>query len=75
LVKTGPTDLRVTEVTDGLKEGDKVVMLGSIMSKKPAVPPRLQIAENMKRGAPTAREAEAAAARTNAPSKGKPTKP
>jgi len=36
------------------------------MSKKPAVPPRLQIADNMKRGAPTAREAEAAATR-NAP--------
>ena len=62
LVKVGPTDLRVTEITEGLKEGDKVVMLGAIMSKKPAVPPRLQIADNMKRGAPTAREAEAAAA-------------
>jgi HlyD family secretion protein len=88
LVKVGPTDLRVTEVTEGLKEGDKVVLLGSIMSKKPAVPPKLQIAENMKRGAPTAREAEVAAARTagaaaarptqagsNAPPKGKTTKP
>jgi HlyD family secretion protein len=63
LVKAGPTDLRVTEITEGLKEGDKVVMLGAIMSKKPAVVPKLQIAENMKRGAPTAREAEAALAR------------
>jgi len=66
LVKTGPTDLRVTEITEGVKEGDKVVMLGAIMAKKPAVPPHLQIADNMKRGAPTAREAEAAATR-NAP--------
>jgi HlyD family secretion protein len=84
LVKVGPTDLRVTEITDGLKEGDKVVMLGSIMAKRPAVPPHLQIAESMKRGAPTAREAEAAAKRNapeatqageKAPPRGKTTKP
>jgi RND family efflux transporter MFP subunit len=66
LIKVGPTDLRVTQITEGVKEGDKVVMLGAIMSKKPAVPPKLQIAENMKRGAPSAREAEAAAARNAA---------
>jgi hypothetical protein len=67
-----------------VKEGDKVVMLGAIMAKKPVVPPKLQIAENMKRGAPTTREAEAAAARnapqasqagTKAPSRGKTAKP
>ena len=84
LVKAGPTDLRVTEITEGVNEGDKVVMLGAIMAKKPAVPPRLQIAENLKRGAPSAREAEAAAARkapeavqagSKAPSKGTARKP
>jgi HlyD family secretion protein len=85
LVKVGPTDLRVTEVTDGLKEGEKVVMLGAILSKKPQVPPKLQIAENMKRGAPTASQMEAAALRNSStarptqagsvPSKGKTTKP
>jgi HlyD family secretion protein len=84
LIKVGPTDLRVTQVTEGVKEGDKVVMLGAIMAKKPVVPPKLQIAENMKRGAPTTREAEAAAARnapqasqagTKAPSRGKTAKP
>ena len=58
LIKTGPTDLRVTEVHEGLKEGDKVVMLGAIMMSKPAIPPKLQIAENMKRGAAVSREAQ-----------------
>lgn len=57
LIKVGPTDLRVVEVRDGLKEGDRVVMLGSIMTSKPAFPPTLQIAENMKRGAPATRAA------------------
>ncbi|MDB4876634.1 MAG: efflux transporter, family, subunit [Gemmatimonadetes bacterium] len=57
LIKVGPTDLRVVEVLDGLKEGEKVVMLGAIMTSRPAVPPKLQIAENMKRGAPATRAA------------------
>jgi hypothetical protein len=52
LVKTGPTDLRVQEITDGVKEGDKVVMLGAIIIGKPAVPPTLRIAANIRR-APT----------------------
>jgi hypothetical protein len=58
LIKTGPTDLRVTEVHEGLKEGDKVVMLGAIMLTKPAVSPKLQISDNMKRGAAVSREAQ-----------------
>jgi HlyD family secretion protein len=52
LIKIGPSDLRVAQVIDGVKEGDKVVQLGAIMMSKPAVPPTLQIAANMKRGAP-----------------------
>jgi multidrug efflux pump subunit AcrA (membrane-fusion protein) len=52
LVKIGPTDLRVAQVIDGLKVGDKVVLLGSIMTSRPTVPPRLQIAASMRRGAP-----------------------
>jgi HlyD family secretion protein len=60
LVKLGPTDLKVVEVLDGLKEGDKVVTLGTIMASKPATPPKLQIAENMKRGAAVSRAAEQA---------------
>jgi multidrug efflux pump subunit AcrA (membrane-fusion protein) len=51
LVKIGPTDLRVAQVIDGVKEGDKVVMLGSIITSRPTVPPRLQIAASMRRGA------------------------
>jgi HlyD family secretion protein len=65
LVRVGPTDLRVTQIVDGLKEGDKVVMLGAIITSRPAVPPKLQIAEDMKRGAPVARPSQA----------GQPTKP
>jgi hypothetical protein len=52
LVKTGPTDLRVQQVTDGVKEGDKVVMLGAIIMGKPAVPPTLRLAASIRR-APT----------------------
>jgi HlyD family secretion protein len=51
LVKTGPTDLRVQEVVDGVKEGDKVVMLGAIIMGRPAVPPTLKIAASMRRAA------------------------
>ena len=65
LVRVGPTDLRVTEIVDGLKEGDKVVLLGAIITSRPTVPPKLQIAEDMKRGAPVARPSQA----------GQPTKP
>jgi HlyD family secretion protein len=84
LVKTGPTDLRVMEIVGGLKEGDRVVMLGAIMTSRPPVPPKLQIAEDMKRGAPVPRqiEANASATQTGRPAQpgapgrvGKPLKP
>jgi HlyD family secretion protein len=51
LVKLGPTDLRVQQVIDGVKEGEKVLLLGSIITSRPPVPPKLVIAENMRRGA------------------------
>jgi HlyD family secretion protein len=51
LVKIGPTDLRVAQVIDGLKDGDKIVLLGSIVTNRPTQPPRLQIAATMRRGA------------------------
>jgi HlyD family secretion protein len=57
LIKVGPTDLRVAEVTEGVKEGDKLVMLGAIVTSKPAVLPKLQLSANIKRGAPTTRAA------------------
>ena len=85
LVKTGPTDLRVIQIVDGVKEGDEIILLGSILSKKPEMPPKLQIADNMKRGAPTkptAAEAMTTRAKSpqatqagSAPARGKPTKP
>jgi HlyD family secretion protein len=59
LVRLGPTDLKVVQILDGLKEGDKVVTLGAIMATRPAVPPKLQIAENMQRGAPATRASQA----------------
>jgi len=51
LLRVGPTDLKVVQVIDGLTEGDNVVSLGAILAERPAVPPSLTIAENMKRGA------------------------
>jgi HlyD family secretion protein len=63
LVKVGPTDLRVTEVLDGVKPGDKVVLLGSILTGRTAPPPRLEIAANMKR-APNAGPSTAATSAT-----------
>ena len=59
LVKTGPTDLKVAQVIDGLKEGDKVVTLGAIITAKPATPPKLLLADNMKRGAAVSRATQA----------------
>jgi HlyD family secretion protein len=52
LVRTGPTDLRVVQVIDGLQPGDKVVALGAIVTGRPLVPPTLQLSANMRRGAP-----------------------
>jgi HlyD family secretion protein len=52
LLKIGPSDLRLAQVLEGVKDGDKVVQLGAIMMTKPPIPPTLQIADNMKRGAP-----------------------
>jgi hypothetical protein len=64
------------EVTEGLKEGDKVVMLGAIMTGKPLVPPKLQIAQNMRRDAPSTRAAAATPATTTpTPAAAKPTQP
>jgi len=51
LVRTGPTDLRVVQVTEGLQPGDKVVALGAIVTARPAVPPTLKLASSMRRGA------------------------
>lgn len=51
LIKTGPTDLRVQQVLDGVKEGDKVVMLGAIITNRPTVSPTLRLADNIRRAA------------------------
>jgi HlyD family secretion protein len=59
LIKTGPTDLKVAQVTDGLKEGDRVVTLGSILESKALVPPKLQIAANLQRGAAVSQATQA----------------
>jgi HlyD family secretion protein len=66
LIKVGPTDLRVTEVLSGVKEGDKIVMLGAILAGRPAVPPKIQIAAEMQRGAAVARETQAKPGAANA---------
>jgi HlyD family secretion protein len=51
LVKLGQTDLRVANVLSGLKEGDKVVLLGSVMMTRPTVSPKFAIGPNLRRGA------------------------
>lgn len=48
-VKTGPSDLRVAEVLSGLHPGDKVVMLGAIITSRPVSPPKLVIAASLRR--------------------------
>jgi HlyD family secretion protein len=62
LVKTGPTDLRVQQVLDGVKEGERVVVLGAILTGRPAVPPKLTIAANMRRVAAVAQTVQAGTA-------------
>jgi len=59
LIKTGPSDLRVAQVLDGVKEGDRVVMLGAIMTGRPSSLPNLQIAANMRRSASGAQSVQA----------------
>jgi multidrug efflux pump subunit AcrA (membrane-fusion protein) len=51
LVKVGPTDLRVQQVLDGVKEGERVLVLGAILTGRPPVPPKLRIAATLRRGA------------------------
>jgi hypothetical protein len=58
LVRVGPSDLKVVQITDGLKEGDKVVSLGAILAAKPEIAPKLAIADEMKRGAAVSRATE-----------------
>jgi HlyD family secretion protein len=50
LVKLGPTDLRVQQILSGVKEGEKVVLLGSIIMQRPAKPPTITLAEGLRRG-------------------------
>jgi HlyD family secretion protein len=50
LVKLGPTDLRVQQILDGVKEGDKVLLLGSIITSRPVKPPTITLAEGVRRG-------------------------
>lgn len=73
LIKTGPTDLRVVQVTDGIKEGDKVIDLGAVMTSRPAISPALQIASDMRRGAPVPSSAKASASSKDSAAAPQPT--
>ncbi|HVX39797.1 MAG TPA: efflux RND transporter periplasmic adaptor subunit [Gemmatimonadaceae bacterium] len=64
LVKTGPTDLKNVEVLDGLKEGDKVALLGAVLTSRPAVAPKLTLAANLLRGSAVEQSAQAGKAAT-----------
>ncbi|HTI62032.1 MAG TPA: efflux RND transporter periplasmic adaptor subunit [Gemmatimonadaceae bacterium] len=74
LIKTGPSDLRVAQVLDGVKEGDRVVMLGAIMTGRPTSLPNLQIAANMRRPASGAQSVQAGEPVTPAAGSGAKTK-
>jgi multidrug efflux pump subunit AcrA (membrane-fusion protein) len=74
LVKLGPSDLKVVEIKDGLKEGDVVISLGAILSNRPTVTPKLQIAANMQRGASAMQAGDVASAKRT-PAGSKTTKP
>jgi len=70
LVRVGPTDLKVQQIVDGVKEGDKVVMLGAIIMNRPTVPPTLTLAASLRRkneGAPAGNGTPAAPAAPSAP--------
>lgn len=59
LVKVGPTDLRVQQVLSGVKEGEHVVVLGAVLLGRPAVPPKLAIAPELRRDATVAQTVQA----------------
>jgi len=59
LVKVGPTDLRVQQVLSGVKEGERVVVLGAVLLGRPAVPPKLAIAPELRRDATVAQTVQA----------------
>lgn len=73
LVKVGPTDLRVQQVLSGVKEGERVVVLGAVLLGRPAVPPKLAIAPELRRDATVAQTVQAGTAAT--PPAGKASKP
>jgi hypothetical protein len=50
LVTLGPTDLKVQQVLTGLKPGDKVVLLGSVMTTRAIKPPQIALGEGLRRG-------------------------
>ena len=50
LVKLGPTDLRVQQVLEGVQPGDKVVLLGSVLTSRPVKAPTLALADGLRRG-------------------------
>ncbi len=75
LVRVGPSDLKVVQVTSGLNEGDTVVSLGAILEAKPEIAPKLAIADDMKRGAVVSRATEGGQLATPAGSPAKSAKP
>jgi HlyD family secretion protein len=49
-VHTGATDLEWVEVTAGVREGERVVLLGDAARARPVTPPPLRLAESVARG-------------------------
>lgn len=59
-VRTGATDLEWVEVLDGIREGDRVVLLGDAARTHPEVPATLRLAEGVARSNRTAAKPESA---------------
>jgi HlyD family secretion protein len=49
-VRPGATDLEWVEVLDGVREGERVVMLGDAARVRPTTPPMLRLAQGVGRG-------------------------
>jgi HlyD family secretion protein len=59
LVRTGSNDFRNVEVSGGLREGERVVVLGAVRSDKAVARPQLRLAADIQRSARTVRQAGA----------------
>jgi hypothetical protein len=56
-VQSGATDLEWVEVLGGVREGERVVLLGDAARARPTTPPVLRLADNVARSPRAATQA------------------